>query len=225
MRLLRSTSLTSLAFLVLTILGCSTAYAQETPPVQNVQYEGGLQGEDPYIRISWTITADLAGGIALELRDENGRTRFYDSYCWNCYLMWIWSSSPERYKRYSDDRFHLKQAGCEMGESHVVLTADCLDRFDKPAWSWGLEFPDGFLAAGMEYEVRLMYQLYTPGQPGEGDRYTDFTSVTIPELPPPPTATPRVYPTPIPSEGICHQLPTWREAVKCLEERMGNGSQ
>ena len=194
MLLLKYAGFVTLLSIVLSILGCSSAYAEDATPspvptpewhVRNIQYEGGLlrpemrDKPNPYLKISWELGEDFTGDLALEIRDRRGRTRPQPANWTKGDLLWVWSSNPSP----RGDIRDLREAGCELTETYALLTADCFERFRPYPRE---NFPKGFLQSGMRYEIRVYHTR---------SGYYPLAFVTIPELPPAPTPTPTT-PTP-----------------------------
>ena len=174
--------------------GTATAKAQDAinPWPQNVSVEMGVlrpqdkNSPNPYIEIWWDHPEgyESLDDILIDIRNSKGKGRNVPTPA-SRYKYWdeLWLFREWR---------ELNKVGCEIHSDHVLITGDCLDRFESPTVF--RSYDRGFLRVGDTYTVQVLFR------PARGPfTYSAILRGTISAPPAPtPTPQPRYTPTSIP---------------------------
>ena len=175
--------------LALFIIACSTVQADtpDSPPAPtNLRVYAGENGYGfPSLTVMWGITAgDPPDTVLVEIHDRDGRTRGSgNTGSYNVSGPVHWLAVGGQYGQSSAG--NLRLAGCYASETALLLTSDCLAKYN-PGRVYG-NFPPNFLQFAMDYTVRVkfFYRRYSPST-----AYSPIKRVTMTRLNPEPTPTP-----------------------------------
>ena len=194
------------ALALLPTIACSVAKADSPTPTprptpipvpvpQNVEATHGvLTTGDPYLLVSWNAPPEHRDlGVYLEIY-TNGKS------IQNAVSGLV--SSRDRDLMYS---------GCKGARNHLLMTGQCVFRYNQIQMYPKRYFPENFMKSGNVYEVRVLFQGHGGGSYSAWPRYSDViiskpapsaqaTPTPSPTSTPWPTASPTAtpWPTPIP---------------------------
>lgn len=206
---------TSMLILML-ILGCTVEAQESDPRPQGVSVDSG-NTPAPWVEISWETPPDSVRYVGVDIKTIGGKairkarvTRNGKHYGGE----WVWPNY---------ETYELHAAGCEASRSNLLLTEQCVRRFEIYRTVF-TDLDPGFLQAGQTYEVQVIFEPRSSGT----FTYSRVLNTTIPSPATPTparvrataTAVPWYTPTPAPFDDKDRRIRELEYRVSELERKL-----